>query len=499
MKTAEEFRKEVYEKQSAAVAARHKRNRRSALCVSLALVVMVCGVGVPRLLSQKNNDALRPRLLQVGSPKNPVDLSSDEAVEQEFEDQMKAETLKAEQEIRKLQNQAKFRQEVLDQAAIEPWFSDGVNGLIDAAALNIAAGHENDCISPLSLYYDLALLSSGAEWETAEELRSLLGVDAAKSLSLAEQCRHYYAQHYRSQMDSIFRLENSLWLDSAHTYSDAFIRSAEENFFASLFLVDFSDPTVADDMTNWVAEQTNGLLNPSFEFGKDHKASILNSLYYRNTWAAPFDPAKTETGKFTTSSGVVDAEFMHRTFTTDVYQMRGDWKCFLIPLSDGDEMVIIFPDNSHAEVTMESVFGYSYWLDQYLEWQEYPDIYKTTAMVDLSIPKFTVKQEYDLIDMLPSIARDEVLADFGNMGNVELFVSKLQHDVSFTIDENGVEAASGTEIGLSTTGVAPEETMEINLNRPFAYAVLTNDKTTDPDATKKTVVYYGVCGDPTQN
>ena len=499
MKTAEEFRKEVYEKQGAAVAARHKRNRRSALCVSLALVVMVCGVGVPRLFSQKNNDALHPRLLQVGSPKNPIDLSVGEALEQDSEDQAKTDILKAEQDVRKLQNQAKFRQEVLDQAAIEPWFSDGVNGLIDAAALSIAAGHENDCISPLSLYYDLALLSSGAEWETAEELRSLLGVDAAKSLNLAEQCRHYYAQHYRSQMDSIFRLENSLWLDSAHTYSDAFIQSAEENFFASLFLVDFTDPTVAGDMTNWVAEQTGGLLAPAFEFDVNHKASILNSLYYKNTWTTPFDPTKTETGKFTTSSGVVDAEFMHKTLTTEVYQMRGDWKCFPIPLSDGDEMVIIFPDNSHAEVTMESVFGYSYWLQEYLDWQEYPDIYKTTAMVDLSIPKFTVKQEYDLIDVLPPIARDEVLADFGGMGNVELFVSKLQHDVSFSIDENGVEAAAGTYAGLAGTSDGPVERVEINLNRPFAYAVLTNDKTTDPGLTKKTVVYYGVCGDPTQN
>lgn len=85
MKTAEEFRREVYEKQGAAAEARRKRNRRSALCISLALVVTLCGVGVPRLLSQRSDPALRPRLLQVGTAKTPVELSDAVDVEQYME------------------------------------------------------------------------------------------------------------------------------------------------------------------------------------------------------------------------------------------------------------------------------------------------------------------------------------------------------------------------------------------------------------------------------
>lgn len=512
MKTAEEFRREVYEKQGAAVEAKRKRNRRSALCISLALVVTLCGVGVPRLFSQRSDPALRPRLLQVGTAKTPVDLSDAEDVEQKMEEAMR----KAENEKELAQLKEQLYNEMRENALTDPSFSDDLNRLAHSSALTLSELTEgtgkpaNSCLSPISLYYDIALLSTGAAGWTRQGLTSLLQEEPDQQ-RLQEQCKRYYLQHYHNQENNTFRLENSLWLDSAHTYSDEFIQSAEENFFSSLFLVDFTDPTVSRDMTSWVSEKTNGLLQPTFEIGEDHKASILNSLYYRNSWAIPFSPEATKTGTFTTStSKKADVEFMHSTFQTTIYKVGSSsfYSILSIPLSNGDEMVVFFNHDSKGNAT--GLFRDSD-LASYLNdlvrindgvYQTDPDaVQEINAEVNLSIPKFTIKQEYDLVDLLAGRdTTNEITADFSNMGNVDLFVSKLQHNVSFSIDENGIEAAASTEAEMNdTTSTLPETTIDVNLDRPFAFAVLTRDQTTDPDVTKKSVVYCGVCGDPTQN
>lgn len=506
MKTAEEFRKEVYEKQGAAVAQRQKRHRRSALCVSLALFVTLCGVGVPRLLSQKNSDALRPRLLQVGSPKNPVDLSDDKAVDhleemkakmrEMAQNQEKIETLKDQ-----IDQEAFERTESPDDIILDEKFARELKRFAaESAAQAQLDTAENACFSPISLFYNFSLLAAGAGSDTAESLHELLRADQE---SLSDQCRRYYAQHYQDKADSVFRLENSLWLDSAHTYSEKFIQKAEEYFYSYLFLVDFEDLTVANDMTKWVSDNTGGRVAPNFELSEGHKASILNSLDYRTAWGCDFDPALTTAGTFTKADGsMVTANYMHTTTGEIVYTFEGkDGATFtaaLLPLTNYDTMVFVLPDEAHPEslgdlFTDESLFNAAFF------YQFRNDFFheSTVAEISWSIPKFEIKSEHDFADMLPPIAKDEVLADFRNMGNVELLVYKVQQDIGFGIDETGIGGVSSVGEKF-TSRVHPDSVpVEMNLNRPFGFAVISRSATFGGSA--ESVVYCGVCGDPSQN
>ena len=502
MKTAEEFRKEVYEKQGAAVAARQKRYRRSALCVSLALIIMVCGVGVPRLLRQQNSDVLRPRLLQVGSPKNPVQSAEDEALVQELkaaiaaENQAKIDALKD-----KFDQNVRERAEFAGDVPLDEKFAvDLKRFATESAAKAQLDAAENGCFSPISLYYNFALLTAGARGDTADSLNELLLFDPE---NYPEQCRRYYAQHYQDRADSVFRLENSLWLDSAHTYSENFIQQAEEDYYSYLFLVNFKDPTVADDMSKWVSDNTGGRVTPKFELSKEHKASILSSLDYRTAWDCDFDPAETTAGTFTKADGsTVTADYMHTTTGETVYTFEGEdgamFTAALIPLTNYDTMVFVLPDENHAEslsdvFTNESLFDAAFFHrfrnDSFHE--------STLAKINWSIPKFEIKGENDFVDMLPQIARDEVLADFRNMGNVELFIYKVQQDIGFGIDETGIGGVSSVGEKSASTVHPDSVPVEMNLNRPFGFAVISRSATTEGGV--ESVVYCGVCGDPTQN
>lgn len=502
MKTAEEFRREVYEKQGAAVEAKRKRNRRSALCISLALVVTLCGVGVPRLLVQRSDPALRPRLLQVGSPKKPASLSDDEGVEKqiresmrEAENQEKVEKLKGQ-----IDQQLWERAEIPDDIRLDGHFAENLNrfAVESAAQLQMNAA-SNACLSPISLYYNFSLLAAGAGGDTADDLHYLIHADQE---SLSDQCRRYYAQHYQNKDYSVFRLQNSLWLDSAHTYSDEFIQKAEEDFYSYLFRVDFQDQTVADDMAKWVSDNSGGAITPKFELSKDHKVSILNSLDYRAAWDCDFDPAQTTTGEFTKADGsVVSAEYMHTTTGEIVYTFHGEdgatFTAALLPLTNYDTMVFVLPDEDHTE-SLSDIFKYDFLFDSAF-FQRFTDDFATSTLAEISwsIPKFEMKNEYDFASMLPPIAKDEVLADFRNMGNVDLFVYKVQQDIGFGIDETGIGDVSASGERSPSTIHPDSKPIEMNLNRPFAFAVISRSATTDGG--KESVVYCGVCGDPTQN
>jgi hypothetical protein len=75
---------------------------------------------------------------------------------------------------------------------------------------------------------------------------------------------------------------------------------------------------------------------------------------------------------------------------------------------------------------------------------------------------------------------DEWLAMMGKgfmRGDVVLSYTAIEQGTRIGVDEEGVEAAAYTAIGLEAAGIAPEEleVVEMNLNRPFIYLITAQD------------------------
>ena len=58
-----------------------------------------------------------------------------------------------------------------------------------------------------------------------------------------------------------------------------------------------------------------------------------------------------------------------------------------------------------------------------------------------------------------------------------IYVSKAQHDVRVTVDEDGVEAAAFTVMAMSGAGAPADEVEEIDftVDRPFLFAIMSDD------------------------
>ena len=128
-------------------------------------------------------------------------------------------------------------------------------------------------------------------------------------------------------------------------------------------------------------------------------------------------------------------------------------------------------------------------------------------VLEWSVPKFSFDSEYDLTGLLPALglstAFDRAKADFSGIsaGPDPLFLSSARQGVHIGIDEDGVEAAAYTALIESGAAEPPTETLEMDLDRPFLFAILSSDPLA-PEAGEEyasggTLLFVGVCGDPT--
>lgn len=530
MKTCEEFTAEIYKKRDQKLAQRKRRQKWAAACLPLAVLLILGGsFGAGRLRSAASMDqrasgaAKIPRLLQVGKPTAPTELNGYDLWDWAMLERASYENAKsapspspdnsgevssaayaAEDKAETTEETEEERTRTLAEAVlIEEDFSAALNNFArDSTVLLSESFGENGCYSPLSLYYALALCGSGAGGSTQQDFQNLL-YDKGNGWA-QKQCGKFYRQHYCSTESKKFQLANSLWLDGRYSFEDDFITGAQNDFYSALFQADFRDPTLGEEMTKWVSENTNGLLNPSFEFSDDQMLSIINTVYYSAQWSDEFlKENNTEESFYKADGSAVQAEFMHTTkYFSSAYEGTGFTRASLY-LRGRDEAIFILPDEgvSPRELLADPEIFKEMFCPKAQE--EYTD-----CQIQWSVPKFSFSSEYDLTDMLQALGLKDAFnpyaADFSNMSPDQPYLSQARQGTRIGVNEEGVEAAAYTEL-MAAAGAAmpPDKIVEMNLNRPFLFAILGNnttveERTNDPSVPDSdSILFVGVCGDPT--
>ena len=115
--------------------------------------------------------------------------------------------------------------------------------------------------------------------------------------------------------------------------------------------------------------------------------------------------------------------------------------------------------------------------------------------VVLALPKWTARKPLSLSAALKSLgmkrAFDSSAADFSGIdGTKNLFVSDVVHEGFVDVSEEGTEAAAATGVVVGVRSMAPsrEEPLEVQADRPFAWAVV--------DRGTGAVLFAGVVADP---
>ena len=338
------------------------------------------------------------------------------------------------------------------------------------------AGAENRVWSPLNVYLALSMLAETAGGSSRQQLLDLLGADSIESLRTLANA--LWRDSYRDDGQTASILANSLWLNRAlgEHYAQDTLDTLARDYYASSFTGEMGTQEYDQALRNWVSEQTHGLLKDAADGLKmDPRAvlSLASIVYFKAEWASKFNEKNTREDIFHAPDRDLTADFMHSS-RSQTYYWADRFSAVSLSFEGGEcEMWLILPDEGYdPDDLLTSGEAMEFLLtDKY----DYTDSKYLT--VNLSMPKFDISSSTDLIGGLKELGVTDVfdytVSDFTPLTDLpEIYVSQAVHAVRVIADEDKVEAASYTVIGMNP-GAAPPPADEVDfiLDRPFIFAI----------------------------
>ena len=330
----------------------------------------------------------------------------------------------------------------------------------------------NLVMSPLSAQIALSMLMNGANGETLQQIRSALGVADYTD----DEVNSYNMQLVESmlalQEEKDVRLEtiNGLWTQMGCPFEQTFFQDIKNYYDAEPENVNFASQESVDHINAWAKEKSHGLIEKILEQPNEYILFMLaNSLYFKGRWPQYFEPDYTHKRDFHNSDGsttqvdmMYASEIYARAMVTENYSAvelaYGDVKNYGRNTNFG--MLIFLPNNSGDELKMTKEL-----FDQTIANLE-------EQKVCLYMPRFKVDLKSDLDSVFVDMGMKdmyEVKADLSKMTPVKpCFVKSSKQYLSFSVDENGTEAAGITAILGGGFGGGPRS---FYIDRPFQFVL----------------------------
>jgi serpin B len=335
----------------------------------------------------------------------------------------------------------------------------------------------NLLVSPASAAKALQLTCNGARGATRDGMARALGIQALEPDALNAANRALLAALAPDEENVTLAVANAIWQDGSQVLP-AFADLTRNAYGAELG--DLSGGLQA--VNAWMARTTHGLITRIVDPAQPVEPQALllaNSVYFRATWSAPFDPGLTATAPFTRVDGSqVPCRLMVQTLALD-YGEDSHYQAALLPYGKRRyAMLLVLPKPGAALADLEPVLrGRPAGLEPH--------------SVVLRLPRFAAAFSGALDDHLAAmgmaLAFDPDRADFSALAPSRHHITSVAHATRISVDERGTVAGAGTVVSMSGTCL-PE--LEMNLDRPFLYAIL--------DRRTSEMIFLGQLGDPSR-
>lgn len=346
---------------------------------------------------------------------------------------------------------------------------------------------ENPILSPVSAYLALGMVGMGAQGETEEEFRALLGSNMP---GVSQRLMEHYP---REQEGMTLTIANSVWVDERLALREQWIGDMEEIFRGEGRRGVLSSEEIMEQINGWCSDNTRGLVPTMLNqpFAADTLLVLLDAVYFKGDWLIPFEALNTRPRPFTVEDGTekqVDTMSMSEAYLRYLHSELGEG--VLLPYQGEDfAYVAILPREGmearelQRQLTPEA-------LDALLESEN-------REFCDLRLPKYEVSFDRELNDSLQAMglirAFDGDQADFSGLEKTDqgssLFVSLVKQKAVFRVDEKGTEAAAVTMAVLDELGaIAGPQPRELYFDRPFVYMIL--------DMETRVPLFVGILDDP---
>ena len=370
---------------------------------------------------------------------------------------------------------------------------------------------QNTVCSPLNIYFALAMLAEMSDGNTRAQVLSLLGAPDVEAMRT--QANRVFNANYRNDGSVSCILADSLWLNKNVSFRKDTLETLGKYYYASTYRGQPGTETFDDAIRAWVNGQTGGLLQNEVAGIKTDPLTMLalyTTAYFGDKWQAEFRPEETKQGIFHSPDGDRDVDYMRRTMS-DVYYWGAHFSAVSHRLEDGESGEVLYSQENglwgiyfwgakFGAVKKDLQQGGSVWFLLPDEGTTPEDLLQDSEAlrflftanklnnwksqkslrVNLALPKFDVSAQLSLKEGLQTLGVTDCFteqADFSPLTDDQpIAVSDLNHGARVVADEQGVTAAAYTEMMLAGAAMPPEEEIDFHLDRPFLFAVVSEDR-----------------------
>jgi serpin B len=332
-----------------------------------------------------------------------------------------------------------------------------------------SSGETNVFVSPLSVSIALGMAWNGANGETKTEMETALKMSG---MSVSDMNDYYkIMQSTLPTIDPTTKLNiaNSLWYKTGFPVKSDFLTVNSNYFNAYVKELDFSKSWAVDTINNWCAKKTNNLIkNPLDQIPAEATMYLVNAIYFKGIWRKHFETKNTKEADFTNDLNT--AVKVNMMYQKDTFAYAKDDYAQYLDMPYGNKafsMTVILPVDGKTTDDVLSKLTTTNWTNRLQN--------MSTQEVEVYFPRFKTKNKFTLNDPLKSMGMNLAFSDFANFRNIadtNLQISRVLHDTYIEVTEEGTEAAAVTVVEIVATSMPiPAPTPIFRVNKPFIFLI----------------------------
>jgi len=351
-----------------------------------------------------------------------------------------------------------------------------------AISLYPVINHEdkNMVFSPYSIATCLSMVYLGARGDTQSQMQSTLHLEVdRKNLSkTAFALNQSLLPQKKSEETYKLNMANAIWVDQNTYLLTDFRYAIEEQFKSKLGKLNFAlNSNALATINDWISKQTQGKISnllDSNDINDLTRLVLTNAVFFQGAWVSSFDPKQTHEAPFypTPESSLI-TEMMHQTLTAHYYENERI-QAVALPFTG------ISNQGSHLAFVLLSPKSANHFSEMFHEFSESHEEWFSllkSRQVDLTLPKFTFSNRFDLGKPLQDLGMEDAFnfnANFiGIDGMRDLFLNKVVHQTFFSLDEKGVTAAAATAAPFNIkSALSNEPIAQMNVDHPFLFFII---------------------------
>lgn len=336
-------------------------------------------------------------------------------------------------------------------------------------------------LSPYSLYAAFAMMHEGARGSTAGQLARVFGFPPTGSAGMLGQGLQTLTATLESRASRgryDLSVANTLWVSKKCRLLPKYMQLIAGIYQATCRQVDFSKPEeVRQQINAKIAEQTRQRIRdiiPPRVLQPTTPLVLANAIYFKSTWAAPFQKGRTSSQPFFLDSGKNrQVQLMMRTGTHNYFEAP-DLQVLALPYKGNDlSMLIFLPSRRSGLKKLEATLN----ADRVEDWLRR----LAPREVAVWLPRFKLEHGF-LLDLPRATALGMPLpfspeGDFSGMApKGAVRIGLVLHKAFIEVDEQGTEAAAATIIVGAPRGAAPPPVRRVvfRADHPFVFAIRDN-------------------------